>query len=110
MKVIGKGIEGKYLSLVTKEEIRQILMASGMSDSASNEAVRDDNKIIGREYQIEGMVRVIDDVVDLQKNYYFKELKAKLDEMVKMFDAFTNTAVAFNEQAKMIDKSRRRKK
>jgi len=109
MKVIGQGLDGNYLFSVSKEEIKELLKASGMTDNNASDVIKNERNIIGHEFQIEGIGRLIDDVVDLQNNYYFKELKAKLGEMVKMFDAFNNRAVAFREQAKMIDKSRRRK-
>lgn len=110
MKVIGQGTDGSYLFSVSREEVRQLLLASGIVDNSTNDILRDERKILGFEFQVEGIARIISDVVDLQNNYYFKELKVKLNEIVKTVNAFNDTVVAFNEQAKTIDKSRRRKK
>lgn len=110
MKVIGQGLDGNYMFSVSREEVRQLLLASGIADDSTNDILRDERKVIGFEFQVEGIARIISDVVDLQNNYYFKELKAMSNEVIKMVSAFNDTAVTFHEQAKMIDKSRRRKK
>ena len=42
MKVIGQGLDGNYMFSVSREEVRQLLLASGIADDSTNDILRDE--------------------------------------------------------------------